>query len=87
MDEDVSAATVKKGTREKAGQDSALATQIRAELHDVADFVGRFMEINVSAGVVVLSGVCGSGLAKQTAVDVISRIPGVLEIHDELSVD
>jgi osmotically-inducible protein OsmY len=87
VNEDVSAATVKKRTGEKAGQDSALAAEVRAELHDVADLVGRFMEINVSAGVVVLSGVCGSGLAKRTAVDVISRIPGVLEIHDELSVE
>jgi len=78
---------MKAAAGETPGQDSALAAQIRAELHDVADLVGRFMDISVSAGVVVLSGVCGTGLARQTAVDVISRIPGVVEVHDELSVE
>ncbi len=68
-------------------QDAMLAAQIRGELSDVLELVGRFVRVSVSHKVAVLSGVCRSEVAKRTAVVAAARVPGIVEVSDQLVVE
>ncbi len=70
-----------------ARQDAVLAAQIRGELSDVLELVGRFVRVSVSHKVVVLSGACPSEMAKRTAVVAAARVPGIVEVCDQLVVE
>lgn len=70
-----------------ARQDAVLAAQIRGELSDALELVGRFVRVSVAHKVAVLSGACPSEVAKRTAVVVATRVPGIIEVRDELVVE
>ncbi len=70
-----------------ARQDAVLVAEIRGELSDVLEFVGRFVRVSVSHRVAVLSGICPSETAKRTAVVAAAKVPGIVEVRDQLVVD
>lgn len=71
----------------RVGQDAALAAQIRDELRDVPMLVGRFVLVSVAEGIAVISGVCPSEVARQTALVVAGHVAGVVEVRDEVVVE
>ncbi len=67
-------------------EDAVLAVKVRDELCDVMALVGRFLRISVSHGIVAVSGVVPSEIARRTAVAIITRVPGVFEVRDQVTV-
>ncbi len=70
-----------------ARQDAVLAAQVRGELSDVLELVGRFVRVSVSHRVAMLWGMCPSEVAKRTAVVVATHVAGIIEVRDQLVVE
>jgi hypothetical protein len=66
--------------------DEGLAEAVRQELLQDAATTALQIDVQVTDGIVTLRGIVDDLLDADNAADVASRVPGVLEVHDELEV-